>query len=129
MDAIKDALEAESLLAHQRRLMAMLSLGTQHMIELYLHRKAVLKPGSQVKHEWFKLSEQRLNDRMSPLLTKRWTEIPRVDEIIRKAHSLELQRNDIVYGAPLPNDEPLRKHIQLFLEIKAMVEEETEQVV
>ncbi|MBI4451761.1 hypothetical protein HY642_07340 [Candidatus Woesearchaeota archaeon] len=123
---ISDALAAQDLLGHQRRLMAMLSLGTQHIIELYLHRLAVMKPGAQLKHEWFKLSEPRLHERLSSALTKPWNDVSRSAEIATLARKLELERNDIVYGAPLPNDLPLREHIDRFLEIKRIISEASE---
>lgn len=121
---IREALESsQGLLAHQRRLMLMLSLGVQHSIELYLHKKAALKPGAQVKHEWFKLSDRNIQQRLQPNLTKPWSELGLI-EICSLAQDIETERNDIVYGAPLPNDVKLRNLVGKFLELTALIEKE-----
>ena len=125
LDTIKAALDdPHGVLAHQRRVMAMVSLGMQHILEMYLHRKAILKPGAQIKHEWLKLSDQNLRLRFGQMLTKPWNEIPLLDEITPLSRQVELKRNDIMYGAPLNNDRELREAIDLFLEVKALIEKE-----
>ena len=124
MAAIQDGLSG-GLLNHQRRIMAMLSLGTQQSIELYLHRKAVLKSGAQIKHEWFKLSDKNIQERMQPSLTKKWELIDSMNEVISFARTIETDRNDIVYGAPLESDKKLRELINTFLTLTAIIEKET----
>jgi hypothetical protein len=126
MATIRSALDAkEGMLGYQRRLMAMLSLGLQHVIELYLHRRAVLKPGAQLKHEWFGLSEKRLMSRLGLALTKPPPSVPRMGEVTGLAKAVETGRNDIVYGAPLTDDKLLRDKVDKFLELKGIVDEET----
>lgn len=102
----------------------MVSLGMQHIFEMYLHRMAVLKPGVQIKHEWLKLSDQNLRLRLGQMLTKPWNEILLLDEITPLSRQVELKRNDTPYGAPLDNDRELREAIDLFLDVKALIEKE-----
>ncbi len=122
-DTIKEALEGD-MLDYQRRLMFMLSLGIQHAIELYLHRLRAIKPGANVKHEWFKLGDRNARLRLSAIVTKRIDEIPNILEILSIAREIESDRNEIVYGAPLNDDEILRNKIDRFLEIKKLTKGE-----
>ncbi len=102
----------------------MISLGVQHSIELYLHKLHVIKPGAFLKHEWFKMSEKNARLRLSAVVTKKLDEIPNIAEILLLAKEIERDRNEIVYGAPLKNDEILRDKIDHFLEIKKLLKGE-----
>ena len=123
-DTIKDALEnPEGMVYHQRRLMAMLSLGVSQLLETYFHKLNVIKPGTQIKHEWFKRSEDNILLRLSAVLTTAPRDIPGMDEILAFARRVESERDDIVYGSPLANDKKLREKIDLWLELKKLVDE------
>ena len=127
---IEQALDDKAgLLSYQRRIMSMLSLGTQHLIELYLHRTASIQPGAQIKHEWLKLSATHLRERIQPALTKEFQLVPSLSEICFIARKIETERNDAVYGAPLINDVILRKSIDAFLQAKKIVEEQTGKII
>lgn len=118
---IKEALESGNILAYQRRLISMLSLGTQQLIEIYLHKLEVIKPGTQVKHEWFRMGRRNLRIRLSSILTTEIRKVPGLDEILEFAKVIEEDRNELIYGSPLDDDEILREKIDAFLEIKKMV--------
>lgn len=118
---IKEALESGNILAYQRRLISMLSLGTQQLIEIYLHKLEVIKPGTQVKHEWFRMDRRNLRIRLSSILTTEIRKVPGLDEILEFAKVIEEDRNELIYGSPLDDDEILREKIDAFLEIKKMV--------
>ena len=125
-DTIEKALKDErGLLVHQRRLMAMISLGASQLVELYFHKLRIIKPGSQIKHDWFGSSERKLRLRLQPLLTKPIDGVDRIDEVIGYASKIEGRRNEIVYGAPLEGDKELREKIDLFISLKETVEELT----
>ena len=119
-DTIEEALKG-NLLDYQRRVMFMISLGLQHAIELYFHRLRIIKPGAQVKHEWFKMGDKNVKLRLSAILTKKLDEIPNILEILSIAREIEKARNEIVYGAPLKDDEVLRNKIDEFLEIRKLL--------
>ncbi|HMF32643.1 MAG TPA: hypothetical protein VKK79_14565, partial [Candidatus Lokiarchaeia archaeon] len=109
----------------QRRLAGMISLGVQQLVEIYFHKLHVIEPGSQIKHEWFNQSLRKLKLKLQPMVTVSIENLPGLDEILYIATQIELQRNEIVYGVPLDEDTALREKIDLFLELKKLVEELT----
>ncbi len=121
--------DKEGLLNYQRRIMSMLSLGAQHLIELYLHKMAAIQPGAQIKHEWLKLSDVNLRERIQPALTKEFNSLPSLADVCFIARKIETERNDAVYGAPLTNDVLLRKSIDSFLQLRKIVEEQTGKII
>ncbi|MDI6721198.1 MAG: hypothetical protein QMD85_02315 [Candidatus Aenigmarchaeota archaeon] len=124
---VEDALKG-SILDHQRRLTSMISIGIQHLIELYFHRLHIIKPGAYVKHEWFRMSEKNTKLRLSSIITNDFDKIPQLAEILAIAREIEKDRNEILYGASLKDDAILRNKIDEFLEIKKIIEKETGEV-
>ena len=125
--AINEALnDQKGILHRQRLLMAALSLGIQHMIEIWLHRSNAIKPGSVVKHEWFASEERKLRVKMLGVLTKSMETIPSSSKVLSLAREIERNRNDIIYGSPLKTDSELREKIEYFLELKEEIEKTTE---
>ncbi len=120
---LREALgDPAGILRHQRRIALMTSLGAQQLIELHLHRLHVIKPGAQLKHEWFKLDQRNLEYKLAPLLTKPGADIPKLAEALSLAFRIETGRNDLVYGAPIASDRVLRERIDAFLELKRVLE-------
>ena len=119
---IEESLQAPELVRRQRLLMAALSLGMQHLVELWLHEARALKPGAMVKHEFFKAGERRLLLRLAGALTKDLQGLPDAGRILALAREIERGRDDIIYGAPLPSDRELREKVDLFFELKRAVE-------
>ena len=116
--------DPKGLLSHQRRIASMTSMGMQQIVEMYFHKLNIIKPGTQLKHEWFKLDEKNINNKLSPTLTKKLKEIPKINEILFLSRKIESDRNDLVYGAPLENDKTLKEKIDVFLELKNLITEE-----
>jgi len=122
-ETIEDALrDSRGLLAHQRRLMALLSLGAAHLIEYYLHRLRAIKAGASIKHQWFKADARRISLMFAGVLTKSLERLPAAERVVELAHKLEIDRDDIVYGSPLTSDRVLREKIDIFLELKKTIE-------
>lgn len=122
---ISEALnDTNGLLSHQRRIALITSLGMQQLIELYFHKLSVIKPGTQIKHEWFKLEEENRLRKLGAVLTKSIRQIPRMDEILFLAHQIEVDRNDLAYEATLSEDKKLKEKIDVFLELKNIVQSE-----
>jgi len=121
-ETVKLSLKAESLLSFQRRLTAMLSLGSQQLIEIYFHKLSIIKPGTQVKHEWFRLGERNLLLKLSAILTTEIRKVPKIQEILSLARVIEEDRNDLLYGSPLTDDKTLREKIDAYLELKKTAE-------
>lgn len=130
IDALKEVRETtraalqdpRGLIPHQRRLMALISLGMAHLAELYLHFNRALKPGAQLKHNWFKSDERKLLIRLAGALTKSPEHLPDFSRVLAIARKIELDRDDIVYGAPLADDAILREKVDLLLELKKTVD-------
>ena len=101
--------------------MAALSIGMQHLIELWLHKSHAIKHGASVKHDWFAAEERRLKLRLIGLVTKDISKLGNFDRIIGLAREIERNRNDIVYGAPLSSDSSLREKIEAYLELKRII--------
>ena len=116
--------DPKGILGHQRRIASMMSMGMQQAIELYFHKLHIIKPGTQLKHEWFKLDEKNIRNRLSPILTKNLEEIPKINEILFLSMKIESDRNDLVYGTPLEDDKKLKEKIDVFLELKNLIIEE-----
>jgi len=128
-EAIDEALKDQrGLLPRQRRLMSMLSLGTQHLIEVWLHKNGAIKPGASVKHEWFKSEGRNLRMKLTGIVTKDVGKLVGSEKVLALAREVERDRNDIVYGAPLPNDRTLKEKIDAVLELKKAVEEATGEI-
>lgn len=123
-ETVKGALHARDILSYQRRLASMLSLGVQQLVEIHLHRLRVIKPGTQIKHEWFGMGNRNLSLKLSAILTTEINSIPRLNDILELAKTVEADRNDIIYGSPLFDGKILREKIDAFLEIKKIMEEE-----
>ena len=123
VDAYINESLAKGLLQRQRLLMAALSLGMQHVAEMWLHKAGAIKPGASVKHDFFKAEERRLKIKLAGMLTKNINGLKNADRIISLAREIERGRDDIIYGAPLPNDQALREKIDCFFELKKAVTE------
>ncbi len=119
-EALKDP---RGLLSRQRLLMAALSLGVQHIVELWLHKSGAIKPGATIKHEFFKAEEKRLLIRLSGMMTKQITSLKNADKILEFSREIERNRDDIIYGAPLKSDSVLREKLDYFIELKKSVKE------
>lgn len=114
-----------NLLQRQRLLMTALSLGVQHLVEVWLHKSGAIKPGAQIKHEFFKSGEKNLRLKLSGMLTKDINGLKNSGKILSIARSIELDRDDIIYGSPLKHDKILREKIDNFFELKKSVKEVT----
>ena len=119
---VDEALKSDDILVFQRRLASMLSLGLQHIVELYLHRLNAIKPGAYVKHEWFSMGDRNLRIKFSSILTKPYEDISQIHEIVSLARNIESDRNEILYGSPLVNGKLLKEKVYVFLEIKKIIE-------
>ena len=111
------------LLRRQRLLMMALSLGMQHLVELWLHKSGAIKHGAQVKHEFFKSGEKKLRLKLSGMLSKDIKSLKNSSRILSIARDIELDRDDIIYGSPLKNDAVLREKINKFFELKKSIKE------
>src|SRR3989338_8645015 len=95
-----------NMLKRQRLLMAALSLGMQHVVEMWLHKTRAIKPGATIKHEFFKSEERKL--KLAGMLTKNISRLKNAVAILSISNEIKRNRDDIIYVAPPKNDRVLR---------------------
>jgi len=123
IDEIQISLEdPRGLVAHQRRLAIMLSIGTCELIEIYFHKLGVMKGGGRIKH--IMLRGKDIEERLTNQIIVSLTNIKNVDKIITIAKTIEAERNNIAYGSPQPHEQLLKAKIEDFLELKRIIEKE-----
>lgn len=123
MDEIQLSLEdPRGLVAHQRRLAIMLSIGTCELIEIYFHKLGVMKGGGRIKHAM--LRGKDIEERLTNQIIASLISIKNIDQIITIAKSIEAERDNIAYGSPQPHEQLLKAKIEDFLELKRIIEKE-----
>ena len=127
MDEIDASLkDKRGLVAHQRRLALMISLGIAALIEIYFHRLGIMKAGSNIKHEWFKQSG--IKERLGAQIIKSIDSVKNIDNILDMAKNIEDQRNALAYGSA-EEEEVLSEEINTFFGIKKIIEKEVGEIV
>lgn len=106
VDEIKAALrDPDGLTKHQRRLAMMLSIGITDLVEIYFHKLGIMKSGARIKHSWRSLDN-----------------VENLERIIKICRGIEESRNDLAYGSPLGDEGFLKEKIDLFLDLKSLIE-------
>ena len=118
MDEIESSLkDSRGLIAHQRRLAFSLSFGMVTLVEFYLDKLNVLKPGAKINHLWLKKKKENAKKLISSQITSQIDSIENIDKILDAAFKIEGERNELVYGKKASED-ILNKKINLFLDLK-----------
>lgn len=112
--ALKDP---KGIIAHQRRLAFVLSLGTITLIESYLDELKVFKSGAKIKHEWLKKKKDNAKKFISNQITCPIEQIKDIEEILDVAYDIEEERNKQAYGKNI-SEEILEEKINKFLELR-----------
>ena len=122
MDEIESALkDIRGLVAHQRRLAFLLSLGTVSLIEYYLDKQNVLKSGARINHLWLRKNKENAKKLISNQIICPISNLEAVDELLNMAYNLEKERDELAYGKKT-SEEALKEKINLFLNLKKRVE-------
>lgn len=122
IDEIESALkDTKGVAFHQRRLAFSLSLGSSTLIENYLKKKGILKPGAKINHLWFKKKKENVKKLISNQTISSIDEISKLDRFIDIAFEIEKERNELAYGKSV-SEKVLREKINLFFELKKKVE-------
>ena len=123
MDEIQISLEdPRGLVAHQRRLATMLSIGTCELIEIYFHKLGIMKGGGRIKHTIFR--RKGIEEQLSNQIISALSNIKNIDAIITIAKTIEAERDNMAYGSPQPHEQLLKAKIEDFLELKRIIEKE-----
>ncbi|MEK6847814.1 MAG: hypothetical protein AABX50_01670 [Nanoarchaeota archaeon] len=122
MDEIESSLkDSRGIIAHQRRLAFSLSFGMVNLLESYLDKLNVLKPGAKINHLWLKKKKENAKKLISSQITSQIGSIENIDKILDVAFKIESERNELVYGKKVSED-ILNKKINLFLDLKKELE-------
>jgi hypothetical protein len=121
-DEIESALsDSKGILAHQRRLAFSLSLGSVTLIEKFLEKKNVLKPGAKINHLWLKKKPENAKKFIAGQIITPIENIVNFDGILEKAYAIEKERNELAYGK-IVSEDFLREQINVFLDLKKEAE-------
>jgi hypothetical protein len=121
MDEIKTSLrDPDGLLKHQRRLAMMLSIGITDLVEIYFHKLGIMKSGARIKHTWFRKKD--LMERLENQVISSLNNVENLETVVEICREIEESRNDLAYGSPLSDEKFLKKKIDLFLELKSLIE-------
>jgi len=122
IDEIESALkDTKGIIAHQRRLAFSLSLGSVSLIEIYLKKRNILKPGAKINHLWLKKKKENVKKLISNQIICPIENLKEIDEILDICYKIEKERNEIAYGKSVSED-VLKEKINLFFNLKKVVE-------
>ncbi len=122
LDEIEASLkDPNGVVSHQRRLAFALSLGASSLLEGYLEKKKILKPGAKINHQWLKKKKENVKKLISTQ-TVSILEHKEIDKILDLAYDIEKDRNELSYGKPASED-TLKEKIDIFLKLKKEINE------
>lgn len=126
IDEIMDEIEAslkdpKGVTNHQRRLAFSLSLGMVTLLEAYLDKLGVLKPGAKINHLWLKKKRENAKKLISSQMISNADNIKNFDRILDAGFEIENERNEIAYGIKV-SENVLNEKINLFLSLKKELE-------
>jgi|SRR3989344_2839546 len=90
------------------------SLIAVNLLEIYLHKKGLLKVDFMLKHEWFK-SKNKINEKID-------FNFERKEEILKLLFSIEEKRNMLCYGKKQSAGD-INKILELLYKLKELFEE------
>ena len=82
----------KGLLERQRNIGFNTSAASADMLEILLHKKSLIDPGSTIKHEWLK-SKNKIQDKLP-------FDFPNKKEILELVFKIEEKRDTLCYGKP-----------------------------
>lgn len=94
IDVIEECIQKGALTQRQRTIGFHCSAAGIDMLEVLLHKKNLIDPGTQIKHDWF-VSERKVEEKLS-------FDFPEKKRIIPLITSIEKNRNLLCYGKPQP---------------------------
>lgn len=113
--------DPKGLIAHQRRLVFILSAGSVALLESFLERRQVFKAGAKINHLWLKKKKENCKKLLARQITCPLEKLPELEQFLETAYLLEKDRNEIAYGKRVTEDK-IKLLIDLFLRLKKEVE-------
>ena len=122
MDEINISLEdPRGIVTHQRRIAFSLSVGTVTLLEYYLDKKQILKPGGKINHLWLKKKKENANKLISNQTITPIQDNKDINEFLDLAYNIEKDRNELAYGNKA-SEKRLKEKIETFLKLKEHIE-------
>ncbi len=122
LDEIESALkDSRGVTFHQRRLAFALSLGVVSLIESYLDKLGVFRPGAKINHLWLKKKKENVKDLLSRQITCPVSSLKKIDEFLDIAYNIEKERNELAYGKTA-SEKVIKEKLDLFFKLKKEVE-------
>lgn len=122
IDEIESSLKDQrGIIAHQRRIAFSLSFGMVNLLEFYLDKLNVLKPGAKINHLWLKKKKENVKKLISDQIISPINSIKNIDKILDIAFDIESERNELVYGKKV-SENLLNEKISIFLDLKRELE-------
>ncbi len=114
LDLIEESIE-KGLIERQRTIGFNTSAACADMLEILLHKKHLIDPGFNIKHEWLK-SQNKIKEKFL-------FDFPRKKEILDLIFKIEEKRNPLCYGKP-QKIETIQEVLDNFNKLKNIFREE-----
>jgi hypothetical protein len=112
LEVIKESIE-KGVLDRQRNIGFNVSVAATEMLEVFLHNKNLINPGTTLKHEWF-ASLNNAKERLK-------FDFEDKERIFNLLNEIEVKRNLLCYGKP-QETELIESYLELFNKIKSLFE-------
>ncbi len=114
LEILEEYIQKNLLVERQRTIGFHASAASVDMLEILLHKKNIIEPGMQIKHDWF-TSRRKTEEKIRFDFQKK-------SKIISLIMSIEEKRNLLCYGKPQP-EKTIEDVISKFQELKEIFEE------
>lgn len=114
LEVIEECVQKKLLAERQRNIGFNTSAAMVDMLEILLHKKNLIEPGAQIKHEWF-ASDNKIKEKLV-------FDFPNKAKIVSLMRSIESKRNMLCYGKPQP-EKIIEEVLSEFQELKRVFEE------
>lgn len=114
IEVIEESIE-KGIVKRQRTIGFNVSAATADLLEVLLHKKDLIDPGFNIKHEWVK-SKKKIEEKFP-------FDFPKKKQIFSLMKKIENNRNNICYGK-LREKETIQEVIEDFNKLKKIFREE-----
>lgn len=111
LEEIRDSIR-RGMTERQRTIGFHCSVAVADMLEMLLHKKGLIDPGTSIKHDFF-ASQRKANEKLPDFENK--------NKLVKLIVSLERKRNQLCYGKP-QTEEVMEDYMETFNKIKDLLE-------
>ncbi len=110
-DVIRQCIEEGLIAKRQRTIGFHASAAAIDLLEIFLHKKHLIDPGKQIKHDWF-TSKNKIQEKLD-------FEFENKKQILEAIFLIESRRNVLCYGSP-QSEEFIEEIVRAFLKLKEL---------